>query len=287
MMGKSATSRSSVVLLLALILVALPLKGGLAAFPDQPKQETVAAFDRYVRLTEARVEKELRKDGPYLWVDLQTINRERDRQQLRAGEVVIEKLATRDNGAEIECPDGDIHHWIGTVFIPGVTLDQYLAFVQDYNRHQDHFKPDVGRSQLLERKGDEFRVFFRFYKKKFGITAVHDTWHDIRYFRLSPTRAGSRTLTTRILDVEAYGKPAEKHRSAEDDRGYLWRLNTWWRFEERDGGVYVQSESVTLTRNVPWIAKPFVRGFPRDQLTLTLGTSRSALVSITAARTAK
>lgn len=264
------------------LFLASPLNGGLAA-PDQPAAEAQAAFDRYVRLTEARIAGELRKDGPYLWVDLDAVSRQKYHQQLRNGEVVVESLQTLDGGKPIEAPDVKIHHWIGTVFIPGATLDRYLAFVQDYNRHQEHFKPDVARSQLLERKGDDFRVFFRFYKSKFGITAVHDTWHDIRYFRLSPARGGSRTHTTRVLDVQDYGKPGEKHRSAEDDRGYLWRLNTWWRFEERDGGVYVQSESVTLTRSVPWIAKPFVSGMPREQLTRTLVASRTALAKVAAA----
>ncbi len=267
---------------LALLMLAVSSAAAIAS-PDQPTAETEAAFQRYVRLTEARVESELRREGPYLWVDLQPGKREEYRRQLRAGEVVIESLQTRDGGKEIECPGGDIHHWIGTVFIPGVTLDQYLAFVQDYNRHQEHFQPDVARSQLLERKGDDFRVFFRFYKSKFGISPTHDTWHDIHYFRLSPARAGSRTRTTRILDVADPGKPSERHRSPEEDRGYLWRLYTWWRFEERDGGVYVQSESVSLTRHVPWIAKPFVSGLPRDQLTRTLGASRTALLKLTAA----
>lgn len=266
----------------ALLIVMLAGEAAVAS-PDEPTAETVAAFERYVRLTAARVESELRREGPYLWVDLQPGQQEEYRQQLRAGEVVIESLQTRDGGKEIECPGGDIHHWIGTVFIPGVTLNQYLAFVQDYNRHQEYFRPDVARSQLLERKGDDFRVFFRFYKSKFGISATHDTWHDVHYFRLSATRAGSRTFTTRILDVADPGKPSERHRSAEEDRGYLWRLYTWWRFEERDGGVYVQSESVSLTRHVPWIAKPFVSGLPRDQLTRTLGASRTALLKLTAA----
>jgi len=266
------------------VLLAPPRLGGVTvAMPDQPGTETVAAFERYVQLTETRFQSELRKEGPYLWVDLQAASREKHQKQLRAGEVVIESLQTLDGGKVIAAPDAEIHHWIGTVFIPGTTLDEYLAFVQDYNHHQQHFKPDVARSQLLGRQGDDFRVFFRFYKSKFGITAVHDTWHDIRYFRLSSARAGSRTHTTRILDVQDYGKPSEKHRSAEDDRGYLWRLHTWWRFEERDGGVYVQSESVTLTRSVPWIAKPFVSGMPREQLTRTLVAARTAMSKATPA----
>lgn len=268
-------------LLAALLLATVPLRGGSPA-PDQPTQETVAAFDRYVQLTEARFDGERRKEGPYLWVDLQPANREEHYRQLRAGHLVIESLKTLDGGKEIECPDGLIHHWIGTVFLPGVTYDRYLAFVQQYDRHQEYFKPDVQQSRILERNGDFFRVFFRFYKKKAMITTVHDTEHDIRYFRLGPTRGGAVTRTTRILDVENPGEKNERPRAPSDDRGYLWRLYTWWRFEERDGGLYVQCESVSLTRSIPfglgWLVGPFVKSVPRESLTVTLGNTRAVLV---------
>ncbi|MGH9793535.1 MAG: hypothetical protein ACRD5G_02070 [Candidatus Acidiferrales bacterium] len=270
----------------AMFTVLLLLGCGIATAvvtADQPVANTTAAFDRYTRLTAARVETELRKDGPYLWADWQAADRTRHVAALRRGEVVIASLETRDNGKTIEAPGGIIHHWIGTVFVPGVTLDQYLAFVKDYDQHQQYFTPYVQHSSLLERDGDFFRVLLRFHKTKAGVTAVHDTWHDVRYFRLSATRGGSATTTTKILEVENPGEPDEKHRSPEDDRGYLWRLDTWWRFEERDGGVYVQCESVSLSRSIPfgfgWLVGPFVKSIPRESLTFTLGQTRSWLTN--------
>lgn len=282
MKRKRSTGALRAWLLCAILAAALPLRSGSPAAPDQPAADTVAAFHRYVQLTEARFQSEMRKEGPYLWVDLQAPRRERYLQQLRAGELVIESLQTLDGGKEIECPGGLIHHWIGTVFLPGVTYDRYLEFVQQYDRHQEYFKPDVQQSRLLERNGDFFRVFFRFYKKKAMITTVHDTEHDIRYFRLSPARGGAVTRTTKVFDVENPGKDNERHRAPEDDRGFLWRLDTWWRFEERDGGLYVQCESVSLTRSIPtglgWLVGPFVNSVPRESLTATLGNTRAALV---------
>ena len=245
----------------------------------QPEATALTAFDRYVQLTSARVEKELRAEGPYLWVDLQpAATRARYAETLKNGEVVIESLPPRENGKEILFPDAYVHHWIGTVFIPGVTLDQYLAFAQDYNHHQQYFKPDVARSQLLERKGDDFKVFFRFHKRKFFVTVVHDTWHDAHYYRLHARRAGSWTRTTKIEDVDNPGESNEKYRTPEEDRGFLWRLYTWWRFEERDGGVYVQSESVSLTRDIPFGTGWLVKDFPREQLASTLGATRRVLM---------
>ena len=65
------------------------------------------------------------------------------------------------------------------------------------------------------------------------------------------------------------------------DGGYLWRLYSYWRFLERDGGTYVQCETISLTRDVPfmvsWIVKPFVTSIPRESLTFTLETTRKAL----------
>jgi hypothetical protein len=54
----------------------------------------------------------------------------------------------------------------------------------------------------------------------------------------------------------------------------LWRLNTYWSYEERDGGVYVQVESVSLTPSIPyglgWAVGPYVESIPRESLEFTL-----------------
>ncbi len=280
-MARGARPAKRHVAILGILALAPHLAGALPRPAEIALHEnTLAAFDRYVRLTEARMDAELKGSGPYLWVDAQSSRRAQLLAQLRHGEVIIEPLETKENGKPVECPDGLIHHWVGTVFVPGVTLDQYLAFVQDYNRHQDYFKPYVVRSRLLVHTGDDFKVLFRFHKKKV-ITAVHDSDHDIRYFRLSPTRGGSRTRTTRIQEVENPGKAGERLLPEGNDSGYLWRLYTWWRFEERDGGVYVECESVSLTRDIPtglgWLVGPFVKSIPRESLQHTLGTTRLEL----------
>ncbi len=246
------------------------------------KEKTRAAFARYVEATEARNEAEL--DGSrrfLLWIDEQpTPQREVLYQQLRQGEVVIERLETRANGQRIPVDDGLIHHWLGVVFIPGVSLAQTLALVQDYDRHQEIYAPDVQRSKLLERRGDVFRIYLRLYKKKI-ITGVLNTEHEVHYRRLDPKRATSRSWTTRIAEVEDPSEPDERQKTFGRDRGLLWGLHSWWRFEEKDGGVYVQVESVSLTRAVPpglgWLIEPFIRSVPRELLLHILRSTRAAL----------
>ena len=151
---------------------------------DDLKPQTVEAFDRYVQTTESQINVELARREPYLWIEgLPADRRANAEAQLRAGQVVIERLDTLNPGDHenpISVADGMIHHWIGTVFIPGATLAQTLALEEDYNHHQDYFRPDVMRSKILRHNGDDFTIELRLYKKKV-ITTVLDTEHEVRY----------------------------------------------------------------------------------------------------------
>ena len=265
--------------LIAGFLTAVLLSGNARAVELKP--ETIRAFDRYIRLTEARIAGEVGSDKTFLWMDTLPMDRRSAvYQQLRQGQVVIERMKTLDGGKEIEVPSGLIHHWLGVVFIPGVSLQQTMALVQDYDQHYRYYKPDVIASKLRGRNGNDFKIYLRFYKKKV-ITVVMNTEHDVHYFPVSPTRVHSRSYTTRIAEIANFGEPDEHEKPVDDGGGFLWRLNSYWRFEERDGGVYVQCEAVSLTRDIPalvsWLVKPFVTSVPRESLTNTLANTRAAL----------
>jgi hypothetical protein len=248
--------------------------------PVELKPPTTEAYERYVRLTQARNDEELRLGSPFLFLDaLDTVPREAAYAALRRGEVRIEREA-RVAGQVIQCPDGMIHHWVGMIFVPGATLGETLRLLQDYNHQASYYSPDVMRSRILAHSGNDFRVYMRFRRKKV-ITVVLDTEHEIHYLLLDATRAHSRSATLRVTEVENPGKADETQKPVGRDGGYLWRMNTWWRFLERDGGTYVQSESVSLTRSIPtgfgWLIRPFVTSIPREALTFTLTATRSAL----------
>jgi hypothetical protein len=271
--------RSFVIGVLGTVLAAVPLAGP----PAELKPETVEAYQRYVRLTDQRVAAELARDSGFLLPDRLPQARRADAwARLRRGELLVERMETRDPATqgEIGIPGGMVHHWAAIVFIPGATLDQTLALVQDYDSTHLHYAPDVARSKLLRRDGDRFLAYMRFYRKKV-VTAVLDTEHDVRYRRLSPARAFSRSEAVRIVEIEHPGTDRERALPAGNDRGFLWRLDAWWRFEERDGGTYVESEAVSLSRDIPfalaWIVGPFVKSVPRESLEHTLLSTRSAL----------
>jgi len=252
------------------------------------KPATVAAFDQYVKVTEARIDSEMKRPDAFLYVEgLPEPRRTQALTLLKSGQVYMERLKTRDSaGRVLEAPDALIHHWMGAVFIPGATLRQTLELVQDYDQHQEIYLPEVVRSKLVSRNGDDFKIFYRLRKKKV-ITVTLDTDNDVHYFPVDATHAYSRSYTTRIQEVANADKPNEYEEPVGKDSGFLWRLDSYWRFEEKDGGVYVECESVSLTRDIPWIVspivKPFVTDIPKESLQMTMGSTRRALLKEIAA----
>jgi hypothetical protein len=269
------------IVLLGVSGICPPAQSQPNAPPAQLKSVTREAFDRYVRLSESRNDTELKAGGHRLWIDgLAPTERSAAYTALKRGEVQMQKLETLDNGAAIHCPGGMIHHWVGSVFILGAKVSDVLAVLEDYDHHAQYYAPDVERSKLESRDADHFRAFLRFRRHKV-ITVVLDTEHDVRYFRDSESRAHSRSSATRIAQVENAGKSDEREKTPGDDDGFLWRMETWWRMVEGDGGVYVQSEVVSLTRDIPaglgWLVGPFVTSIPKESLTFTLDATRTAV----------
>ena len=182
--------------------------------------------------------------------------------------------------AVIEVPDGLVHDWVGSVFIPGATLERTLAMVQDYDRHKDVYKPDVIDSRVISHTGDEFHIYLRLLKKKV-ITVVLASAHDVKYTPLDKIRWRSVSRTTKIAEVEKAGKPEEREKPPGTDEGFLWKLNSYWRFEERDGGTWLECEAISLTRDIPtgpgWLVQPMIRDLPKESLAHTLRLTRAAL----------
>jgi hypothetical protein len=263
------------------IAVALALAGTTPAGADL-QQKTVDAFDRYVRLSESRMDADEQTDQGFLYIDrLAPPQRAAADREARSAVPFMTRLETRDGGRRIEAPDGLIHHWVGVIFMPGVTVDRAVALMQAYDRHAEVFAPMIVRSKQLAHDGDRFRFYLRFYVKKvIGVTT--DTEHEAVFGRPAPTRAFSRLHSTRVAEVENAGTPTERAKPVGSGRGFLWRLNTYWRFAERDGGTWVQCESITLTRDIPtglgWLIGRFVTEIPKESLTFTLSTARKALV---------
>lgn len=236
------------------------------------KKETFQAFDAYIHDTEARLEAKL-QNGVFLW----TAESPERRRQVLAGQVVSQPWNAEGQKA---VPGGLIHDWIGAVFIPGVTLPQTLKLVQDYDYHKNIYGPEVMDSKLLSHHDNQFKVYLRLLKHKV-LTVVLNTGHDARFFPLDDKRCHSRSYSTRIAEVENAGKPNEHELPPGNDHGFLWRLYSYWKFEEAGGGVYVECQAISLTRSVPtglgWLIEPIIQDLPRESLANTLRETREAL----------
>src|SRR5712691_2450032 len=243
------------------------------------KPATVAAFDHYVQLSEQRMATEM--PGTLLLIDsLPVEQRDAAYIRLRAGEVITDRLDTLENGKPIPVPSGLIHHWRGLSFVKGTTLKKTLAFLQDYDHQDKYYAPDVQRSKLLQHNGDDFKIFLRLRKHKV-VTVILNTEYDATYRTLDLSRSISNARSTRIAEVESVDKPDGAEKPIGNDSGYLWRLYSYWRFYEQDGGVYIQLEAISLTRGIPpgfgWLVRPFITSIPQESLTFTLAHTRDAL----------
>ena len=200
------------------------------------------------------------RDNYFLFIDRLPENSRRVIDaQLREGKVEIQQLHTLEEGRGIPVPSGMIHHWVGVIFIPNATLPQARAVLDDYDNYMTYYKPDVRRAKLLERNGNESKIYLQLYKKSL-VTVVLNANFDITYTRFTRTRAQNKSYSTRIAEVANQGKPDEHELPVEMDHDYMWRLYTYWRIEEKSGGVYLQVEVVALSRKFPlilgWLINP-------------------------------
>jgi len=246
------------------------------AKPVQLKPQTVAAFDEYIREAEAEMERTLHGRSPFLWSEVSS-----ERAQLvRGGQVVAQFWAGQ---GPVKVPNGLIHDWIAAVFIPATNLKKTLTLIQHYDNHKNIYKPDVIASRLISHRNNDFKIYLRLLKKKI-MTVVLDTDHDVHYRSLDRTRWTCYSYTTRIAEVENAGSTKETVLPPDTGHGFLWRLYSYWRFQEREGGMYVECRAISLTRDVPfglgWVIEPIIQKLPRESLINTLEATRQALHAV-------
>ncbi len=249
----------------------------LAAFTQalaagEPPAAAVTTFETRIRETEVRLDALLQKEDAFLWAD--TAAR---RARLQAGEVVCEP---RLRQGSLEAHGGLINHWVGAVFIPGVPVDRVLALVQNYDDHKNAYAPHVIASRG-KRSGNDFRVNLRLQERALWVTVVLDTEYDVHYSALAGGDWRSKSYSRKIAEVANAGKPDEREKTVRESQGYLWQLNSYWLFRNRDSGTYVECEAVSLSRKIPTAAKilapvfrPFIGTLPRNSLEQTLRATK-------------
>ena len=241
----------------------------------QPAPASISTFNSYTRAVEARLAGQHRSSSFLVGLDGGAL--------LRSGELSIEKITPTATG---DLPGALLHHWRGTAFAPGPTAADFERLMRDFKSYPLHFAPQVLAADVVRQDGDRMEASMRI-RQRHVITVVMDATYDVRFGRLDRQHGYSISQSERIAEIAAPGTPGEHALTAAEEHGFLWRLNTYWSYEERDGGLYLQIEAVSLTRAIPrglgWAVGPYVESIPRESLEFTLRSACSALSHAAAA----
>ncbi len=259
-----------------LALVAAILAAGAAqcsrAAELQPA--TLQAWNAYVARADSQMQRRGAGGGPFLWVG-ETPER---LARVRRGEVVIAPVAGR--GSE-SVPGGLIHDWVGAVFIPGATLDGLWAVVHDYDRYRQIYRPVVTASRTLAcgGAGQEFQMTWQ--RRVLFVSAAMQGRYRNHDVLLDGNHRYSVVDATEVREIAGYGHPDQHLLPPDTGNGFIWRIRSITRFEERDGGVYMELEAMALTRDIPfglsWLVAPVVNRLSVNSLAATLKQTRDAV----------
>ena len=250
-------------------IIAIVLAGLAHSAVAGPTAAADASFNSYVAGMESRLAQQHRAANTFLAPE--------DQNRLRKGELIIEKLAP---STPTGFPGAMLHHWRGTAFAPGATAADFERLMRNFGAYPQRYAPQVVQTRVLSQQGDHYQVLMRV-KQHHVITVVIDTQYDVAFARLDAQHGYSLSRSTRVSEISSPGTANERALSPSQDHGFLWRLNSYWSYEERDGGLYMQIESVSLTRAIPtglgWAIGPFVESVPRESLEFTLRSTCNAL----------
>ena len=260
--GLAALTRSAV--LLSLVAAPVAATGSL-------RPATLSGWATYVAATEQRIKGELAGGDRFLALDFGR-SPAAGRAAVLGGNLWIASMDTLDaRGAELDVPSALVHHWRGAVLLRGARLDEVLAALQTTAPPPDG--QDVLQSRVLEQSPGRMRLYLRLQRTKF-VTVIYNTEHVVTFARHGANRATSVSTATKIAELESPGTAAERELTPDHDRGFLWKLNAYWRYEQVPAGVIAECESISLSREIPLVARylvsPLVASTARESMERTL-----------------
>ena len=164
--------------------------------------------------------------------------------------------------------------------MPGATAAGFEHLVRGVDGYPRAFSPQVLQARVLHGSEDRMQVWMRV-RQHHVITVVMDTTYDVTFGQRDPLHGYSSSRSTRIAEIGSPGTSSEHVLTVSEEHGFLWRLNTYWSYEERGGGLYLQLEAISLTRSLPagfaWAVRPYVESVPKESLEFTLRSVCDAL----------
>lgn len=255
----------------ATLLTLLFILGAAPSEAAELKPKTLQAWEAYVQTATLAMKQRAAGRSPFLWVDESPDLLRR----VRSGELVV---SNRDHA---EVPSRLIHHWVGAMFLPGVTLEEVNAVFNDYDHYPDFYRPRVVRVKVLKQTDDYQKITMLVVQKAFGVTGAVEADNEVHIIKLDSSRVYSLSTATRVQEIVNYGEPDQRLPAENQGPGYVWRMASVNRLEQRDGGVYIEMEMISLSRGIPvgvgWLIKPFVEHMPRTVMLETLKDTRNAV----------
>lgn len=253
------------------VLATLLLFAATVSYATEMKPAALQGWNNYIRTVSSSMDQRAKGDHPFLWVDESPDLKKR----VLAGQTVV---APHEHD---KIPNGLIHHWLGAIFFPGATLDQVTTVLDDYDHYKDIYAPMITKSKLLERTDLHEKVNLLLVGKAVGVIGAVDTDDEVQTFKLDSDRIYTISNSVRAQEISDYGKPSQHLLPEDQGPGYVWRTFSVTRLMQRDGGVYYETETVTLSRGIPWafrwLIEPVTERLPRTVMMQTLNDTREAV----------
>jgi hypothetical protein len=208
------------------------------------------------------------------------------RQHARPGTYLVESAG--EAGMRVEAVNGGtwqvsgalLHHWRGAAFVPNATPKDLFAVLRDFSQYPRHYAPQVVAARALADNGETATLAVRF-KEQRVLTIVLDGEYKAETRLFGNDRGYSFSRSSHVWQIDNPGTTHERRHPEGQDDGFLWRLNSYWSFTRVPGGLQMECEAVSLTRDVPpglgWLMKPIVGNLPRQALEFTLRATKNAL----------
>jgi hypothetical protein len=236
--------------------------------------ETVKAWNHYIEQAKLRMNSRLDARSHFLWLDEDPARARR----VRSGEITV---APVNGSGRTKVSNGLIHDWVGAAFVPNATIENVFSTMDEYSCYKDFYAPTVIDSRLLSHAGTESSFSMRWMRKTLFVTTVLDGDYTANYFRRNETSRYGFAWSTRIQEVANFGQPSEFKLAPGAGSGYIWHVFSISRFEEREGGVYVELEAMALSRSAPaslsWLVNPIINRLSQSALVTSLSQMREAV----------
>jgi len=266
----------SVITVKIFFALALFVAAQARANANELQSETVKAWDEYIRTADLQMKDRLERRTSFLWMDESADHRQR----IDRGEILVAPIVSQGTR---RVPGGLIHHWIGAVFIPGATIDSLSTVMRNYNAYKDFYKPVVVDSKVLDCTATEQKFWMRWRHEVLFVTAAMEGVYESHHIMLDSRRGYNVSDSIRLQEIENYGRAGQRLLPPETGDGYIWRMYSISRYEQRNGGVSLEVEAMVLTRDIPtsvqWLVSPIVNHLSRNSLMTTLQQTRDAVKS--------